>query len=144
MRKVLLFIATAALVAAMGGTASAASVSATSLVQENNGNCGKFVEGQPIIGTAKFTRTINKLKVSYKAKHLAKLMTYELEFYNATGGECQFLGISGSAVTTKSGSVTINGEMEVPEKDVEFFVDGFNDFAAPFTNDSFITTIPRP
>jgi hypothetical protein len=34
--------------------------------------------------------------------------------------------------------------MEVAEGDYEFFVDGATGFAPPFTNDSFIVTIPRP
>jgi hypothetical protein len=74
----------------MTGTASAESLSASSLVQENNSNCGKLVEGQPIIGSAKFKRTFNKLKVTYSAKHLAKSTTYFLGFYNNTGGRANF------------------------------------------------------
>jgi hypothetical protein len=59
MRKVSLLITTTALVVAgMSGSASALSLSASSLVQEENGFCGKFVVGGgPIIGSAKFTRT---------------------------------------------------------------------------------------
>jgi hypothetical protein len=36
-----------------------ASFKASALVQRNNGNCGKFSPGEPIIGSAKFTRTAN-------------------------------------------------------------------------------------
>ena len=84
MRKVLLFIATTALVAGMTGIASAESLTATSLVQENNANCGKYLGGQAIIGSSKFTRTFNKVKVTYSAKHLAKSTTYQLSIWNAT------------------------------------------------------------
>ncbi len=144
MRKVLLLAMTTALVAAMGGTASAVSLSATSLVQENNGNCGRFESGQQIIGSAKFTRTFNKLKVVYKAKHLAKSTRYNLEFFNATEGVCQFLGTPASAITSTSGAVTITGEMEVPEGDFEFFADGTSTSGGPFSNDSFTVVLPRP
>lgn len=143
MRKILLFSATTALVAGMAGSASAQKFTATSLVQENNGNCGKFVEGQPINGTAKFTRTFNKRKVTYSAKHLAKSTQYFLEFYNNTGGVCEFLGDPVSFVTTASGAGKATGEMEVAEKDYEFFVDGASD-SAPSSNDSFTVTLPRP
>src|SRR5262249_27742539 len=101
MRKLLLLATTTALVAGLGGTASAASLTATSLVQQNNGACGKFVEGLPINGTAKFTRTANKLQVTYKAKHLAKSATYSLEFF---GNGCSFLGTPATFVTTATGS----------------------------------------
>ncbi len=100
----------------MTGTASAESLSASSLVQENNSNCGKLVEGQPIIGSAKFKRTFNKLKVTYSAKHLAKSTTYFLGFYNNTGGACEFLGDSVSFVTNAAGTGKGTGEIEVAEK----------------------------
>jgi hypothetical protein len=41
MRKLLLLVSTTALVAGLAGTAYAESLTATSLVQEENGNCGK-------------------------------------------------------------------------------------------------------
>ncbi len=144
MRKVMLFIATTALVVGITGSASALSFSASALVQENNGNCGRFEEGLAINGTAKFTRTFNKLKVTYSAKHLAKSTRYFLEFYNNTGGACQFLGDPVSFVTTTSGAGKATGEMEVAEADYEFFVDGASEGGAPFSNDSFTVTLPRP
>jgi hypothetical protein len=144
MRKVLLFIATTALVAGMTGIASAESFTATSLVQENNGNCGKYVGGSAIIGNAKFTRTFNKLKVVYTAKHLAKSTRYELDFYNDTAGICEFIGNPASFVTTATGAGKGTGEMEVAEGDYEFFADGVSTGGAPFGNDSFTVTLPRP
>ena len=144
MRKVLLAVATTAIVAGMAGSASALSFTATSLVQENNGSCGLLEQGNQIIGSTKFTRTFNKLKVTYKAKDLAKSTLYELNFFNATAGNCQFLGTATVFKTSSTGVAKVTGEMEVPESDNEFFVDGENDFSAPFTNDSFIVTLPRP
>ncbi len=140
----LLLVARTALVAGMSGNASALSFTATSLVQENNANCGKLVEGQPITGSAKFTRTFNKLKVTYKAKQLANLNTYELQFWSDTGGECQLLGSNGDFVTTAKGVGTFTAELEIPEKDDDFFVDGVSLGGPPFSNDSFIVTLPRP
>jgi hypothetical protein len=142
MRKVLLFIATTTLVVGMAGTASALSFSATSLVQENNNLCGEFEEGFPIIGSAKFTRTFNKLKVTYSAKHLGKSMRYFFEFFNNTAGICEFLGESVSFVTTATGVGKVTAEMEVPEEDVEFFVHA-DDELDPI-NGSFTVVLPRP
>ena len=140
----LLLVATTVLVAGTAGSASALSFSATSLVQQNNANCGKFVEGQPITGSAKFTRTFNKLKVTYKAKQLATLNTYDLQFWSDTAGECQLLGSNGTFVTTARGVGTFTAELEVPEKFSEFFVDGESLGGPPFSNDSFVVTLPRP
>lgn len=145
MRKVLLLIMTTALVVAAGmsGTASALSFTATSLVQEENASCGKFIEGGgPIIGSAKFTRTGNLLTVTYKAKHLAKATEYVLEFLTANG--CEFLGTPAFFFTTATGVGKVTASMEVPEKDFEFFVDADTSIAPPFSNDSFIVTLPKP
>ena len=143
MRKVLLFIATTALLAGMAGSASALSFSASSLVQENNANCGNFEEGLPIIGSAKFVRTFNKLKVTYSAKNLAKSTKYQLSIWNATAGACEDLGAPANFVTTSTGAGKVTGEIEVPEKDYQFFATAEGG-ASPFTNDSFIVTLPRP
>jgi hypothetical protein len=145
MRKTLLLTATTALVACAGGTASAsaASFSASSLVQFENGNCGKYVSGKPINGSAHFIRTANKLKVTYSAKKLAKLTTYHLQFFNAN--PCEFLGSPATFLTTSTGVGKVTAEMEIPEGDVEFFVDGSDEgAAAPFTNDSFTVVLPKP
>jgi hypothetical protein len=142
MRKVLLIASAAALLAGMAGTASATSFTATALVQEENANCGHFVEGLPINGTAKFTRTGNILKVTETVKHLAKLATYYFYFYNAN--PCVFLGQPGVFVTTATGAGKVTASMEIPENDVEFFVDVVTSAGAPFGNDSFIVTLPKP
>jgi hypothetical protein len=139
----MLFIATTALVAGLAGSASATSFSVSSLVQESNANCGKFEEGLAIIGSSKFIRTFNKVKVTYSAKHLAKSTSYEVSLWNATGGKCEFLGNTASFVTTSAGAGKATGEIEVPEKDNEFFATAEGG-AKPFTNDSFIVTLPRP
>ena len=140
----LLLVATAALVAGTAGSASALSFTATSLVQENNDECGLFVVTEPINGSAKFTRTFNKLKVTYKAKHLAKSTFYELRFFNATAGACQSLGSAALFITSPTGTANVTAELEVPEGDNAFFVDGETTFSAPFNNDSFVVTLPRP
>ncbi len=142
MRKVLVLTATTALMAGMAGTAYATSYKATELVQKENGNCGRFEEGKPIIGSAKFTRTENKLKVTYKAKGLAPLTTYEFEFYNAS--PCELIATSGSLTTNAKGAGSVTAEIAVPEKDAEFFVDVLNFGASPFGADSFIATLPKP
>jgi hypothetical protein len=144
MRKVVLFLTTCALAGGMASTASAESFTAQSLVQSENGNCGHYVVGGgAIIGTAKFVRTVNKLTVTYKAKHLAKSSTYELYFYNATGGACEFLGAPAKAVTTSTGALSVTGQMEVPAGDYEFFVDAVNtEGKAPFGADSMISVLP--
>ena len=127
----------------MTSAASAESLSASSLVQENNASCGKFVEGQPINGSAKFKRTFNKVKVTYSAKHLAKSTEYFLSFYNNTGNACEFIGRPATFVTIATGAGKVTAEIEVPEKDYEFFVDG-EAGSAPFSNDSFTVVLPRP
>ena len=144
MRKVLLFIATTALVGGMTSTASAETFTAQSLVQSENGNCGHYVVGGgKIIGTSKFVRTVNKMTVTYKAKHLAKSSSYQLELWNETGGACQFLGTIASGLTTTTGSISLTGSMEVPEADYEFFSDAVNtEGKLPFAADSLISVLP--
>jgi hypothetical protein len=141
MRKVLLLVSTTALVAGIAGTAYAESFTAQSLVQQDNASCGHFVEGFPIIGSAKFTRTFNTLKITYTAKHLATLTGYGFEVYNATAGVCEFLAEPAEFVTTATGVGKVTASIEVPEKDYEFFATAFG--AGAF-NDSFIVTLPRP
>jgi hypothetical protein len=141
MRKVLLLIATTALVGGMAGTASAESFTASSLVQYENGNCGKYVAGRPISGKATFTRTANKLKVTYTAKKLAKSTTYGLQFWTTP---CSFLGEAAKFVTTATGVGKVTAELEVPEADVEFFVDGASFGGPPYSNDSFTAVLPKP
>ncbi len=55
------------------------------------------MEGLPIIGSAKFSRIENKLKVTYKAKGLAAATTYEFVFYNAS--PCELLARAATFTT---------------------------------------------
>ncbi|HTZ64003.1 MAG TPA: hypothetical protein VMB51_07860 [Solirubrobacteraceae bacterium] len=105
-------------------------------VQHNNGDCGKPLENEPIVGSAKFTRNGNTLTVSYKAKDLEPGHTYAFEFY---GNECQRLGTVATFVANAKGVGHVKGSMIVPAGDTEFFVDAF-DGEQP--NDSFIVTLP--
>jgi len=136
MRKMVLVVATAVAVAAMGGVASATTYKGKASVQHNNGNCGHPVEGEPITGTANFTRKGNLVKVSYKAKDLVPGTAYTLELF---GNGCVFLGDMATFEPNAKGVGKAKGELTVPAGDTEFFADAWNGSQG---NDSFIVTLP--
>jgi hypothetical protein len=144
MRKLSFVAMTAALVLGATGTAHAASFKGSALVQSGNANCGKYeLLGGPVTGSAKFVRTENKLKVTYKAKQLAPEETYELLFYDAN--PCGVITGAGTFVSSKKGTGKITAEVTVPEENSEFFVDAAAlGSGLPFSNDSFVVTLPKP
>jgi hypothetical protein len=144
MRKLSLLATTTVLVLSGAGAAYAASFKGSALVQSGNSNCGKYeLGGGPIVGSAKFVRTENKLKVAYKVKPLAPSETYELQVWDAN--PCGLITGAGTFHTSAKGVGKITAEVAVPEEDSEFFVDAIASASVtPFISDSFIVTLPKP
>jgi hypothetical protein len=127
----------------------ASSYKATAQVQLEQANCGNS-NGNPFIGSAKFTRASAKSTVTttYKVKGALPETVFNVELWNTTGGSCEFLGYPAnkatkaiSFTTNEKGEGSFTGVLAVPRNDTEFFVtgEGQNNFQI---NDSLIVSLP--
>lgn len=115
--------------AAFGPSVKTPPAKATANIQGGNGYCGENLEELPVLGTVKFQRKGNVLKVAARLKTGVANTTYGIDI---AGPGCEYLGRLGEFTTNKKGAGHGKGEITVPEGDTEFFADvdyeGFHGF----------------
>jgi hypothetical protein len=112
-----------------------AAYKAEAKVQKSGGGCGED-DGNPFIGTAKFTRASasSTVTVTYKVKGALPNTVFQVGLMNTTGfgpGLCQFVGPltnkttkATTFTTNENGEGSFTGGVPVPRNDTEFFAYG--------------------
>lgn len=124
MRKLLgVFALTLAIAATMGGVASAKTEHGTAPFQKGNNSCGTSQPADPVIGSAKFKRSGNKVTLSVKLTKGAANTAYSVD---VVAGGCSFRGITPVHFTTNAkGKGHGTGTFEALGTEHEFFANPY-------------------
>jgi hypothetical protein len=129
-----------AVMALAAGVASAKAVKATANIQGGNFACGANIESDPVLGTVKFVRKENVVKLVVKLAKGEPETVYKVQLAD---GFCGELGQVAEFTTNKKGVGHAKGTIAVPPEETEFFadVDPFG-FAIEPGNDTPHVTLP--